>query len=126
MLEIKPVEDKKKQEEICRECGAVFKEGAFAYSASENGKVLGVCQFGIVGEYGYVYDLKNAVGVDDFEALFLMGRAVLNFIDLCGTHKAIFTGDESAATKAVGFKNENGRLFMDLEGFFSNPCGHEK
>ena len=126
MLEIKPVEDKKKQEDICRECGAVFKEGAFAYSASENGKILGVCQFGIVGEYGYVYDLKNAVGVDDFEALFLMGRQTLNFIDLCGVHKAEFCGDESRLTRAIGFKKDGGKLTMDLEGFFIEPCSHKK
>jgi len=126
MLEIKPIETKEKQAEICRACGVNFNKDALAYSACEGDAVLGVCQFFMDGEYGYIYDLKNAVGVDDFEALFLMGRAALNFIDLCGVHKAIYCGEESAASKAVGFKKKDGRLFMDFEGFFTNPCGHKK
>jgi hypothetical protein len=65
----------------------------------------------------------------DNEALFVMGRAALNFIDLCGIHTAFYDGDESLPgaqlLHAVGFrKNEQGRLEMDLTGFFTTPCKH--
>lgn len=124
MLEIKPVEDKKVQEDICLRCGVPFRKEAFAYSACEGEKLLCVCQFRLDNDYGYIYDLSNTIGVDDFEALFLTGRAVLNFIDLCGVHKALYCGEESRVTKAVGFAPKDGKLFMNLEHFFENPCGH--
>lgn len=126
MLEIKPIEDKKTQKEYCVLCGVSYKADDMAYGASEGGKLLGVCQFRIGNGTGYIHDLICADGVDDFEALFLMGRQTLNFIDLCGVHKAEFCGEESRLTKAIGFKKDGGKLTMDLEGFFIEPCSHKK
>lgn len=126
MLEIKPIEIKSNQEKLCALCGVAYNKNALAYSAYEGETPLGICQFYLDDEYGYIYDLENVKGVDDFEALFIMGRAVLNFIDLCGTHKALFCGEESRLTKAVGFSQKDGKLFIDLEGFFENHCSHDK
>lgn len=125
MLIIKPVQ-KNEQENICRACGVGYREREMAYAAREDEKLLGVCTFYMSGDTGYVTALRCARGVDDFEALFIMGRQTLNFIDLCGVHKAVFLGEESRITKAVGFKMTDGRLFMDLKGFFESPCSHEK
>lgn len=126
MLIVSPVQNKSDQENICAACGVKYREYAMAYAAREDEKLLGVCQFYMDGKVGYVYDLKCAAGVDDFEALFIMGRQTLNFIDMCGVHKAVFCGEESRISKAVGFKNVGGKLEMDLEGFFINPCSHDK
>lgn len=125
MLIIKPVQ-KDEQEKICRACGVEYREQEMAYAAREDEKLLGVCTFYMSGDTGYVTALRCARGVDDFEALFIMGRQTLNFIDLCGVHKAVFLGEESRITKAVGFKMTDGRLRMNLEGFFESPCSHEK
>jgi hypothetical protein len=85
MLIIKPIQTKEEQEEICRSCGIGFDPDCLAYSARENGgKLLGVSQFRILGEYAVIYDLANAAGVDDFEALVIMGKAALEFIRRCG------------------------------------------
>ena len=126
MLIIKPIENKDDQKRICGECGVVYRADAMAYSAEDDGKLIGICQFGIGDGEGYVYDLCCVPGVDDFEALFIMGRQTLNFIDLSGTHKAVFCGDESRLTKAIGFKSKDGALVFDLEGFFESPCSHKK
>jgi len=125
MLIIKPVQ-KADQENVCRACGTEFRDTEMVYAARDDDKLLGVCKFFMDGDTGYITELKCVDGVDDFEALFIMGRQTLNFIDLCGVHKAVFLGEESRITKAVGFKMTDGRLFMDLDGFFESPCSHDK
>ena len=126
MLIIRPVENKEEQKKICEACGVSYRADAMAYGAHEDDKLLGICQFSMDNDCGHLYDLCCADGVDDFEALFIMGRQTLNFIDLCGVHHAVFHGEETRAVKAVGFKREGGELVMDLEGFFTEPCKHEK
>lgn len=126
MLEIKPIENKADQKKLCSLCGVTYKPNDMAYSASEGGKFIGICQFGIKDGTGYIHDLKTATGVEDFEALFIMGRQTLNFIDLVGIHRAEYGGEESRLSKAIGFKSDGGKLTMDLCGFFNEPCSHKK
>jgi hypothetical protein len=92
-----------------------------AYSAKLDGEFIGMAQFTIEAKRGRIRNIVTVEGVDDFEALFLMGRAALNFIDLCGIHTAVC--DETAATPrvitAVGFKRaENGSLLADMTHMF--------
>ena len=127
MLEIKPIPDKTAQKALCELCGVTYNPSALAYSAYDGGAPVGICQFRIVEDAGHLYDLCNTVGVDDLEALIIMGRAALNFIDLCGVHHAYFEGKACAAAKAVGFREKDGKLFADLAGMFESPCKkHEK
>jgi hypothetical protein len=59
----------------------------------------------------------------DFEALFVMGRGTLNFIDLCGVHYAYYKGTniDEPLLRAIGFKKEeNGEYGINLEGFFTD------
>ena len=39
---------------------------------------------------GLIYDLASPSSTNDREALFIMARQTLNFIDLCGVHCACF------------------------------------
>lgn len=126
MLEIKPIQDKNEQKTLCELCGAAYRPQAFAYSAYDNGAPIGICQFRIMNDTGYVYNLCNTTGTDDLEALIIMGRAALNFIDLCGVHTAYFEGDKPRAAIAVGFREKGGRLFADLTGMFESPCKKHK
>ena len=84
MLEIKPIQTKEEQKEICELCGVEFDSDCLTYSAKENSGLLGVSQFRIFGKYAVIYDLANALNIDDLEALILMGKATLNFINSCG------------------------------------------
>ena len=126
MLEIKPIQDKTAQKALCELCGAAYRPSALAYSAYDNGAPIGICQFRIIEDAGYLYDLCNTVDVEDVEALITMGRAALNFIDLCGVHQAYFEGDRTRAALAVGFRKKEGKLYADLTGMFDSPCSKHK
>lgn len=127
MLIIKPIQNKNEQEEICKVCGVDYKPELLAYSAKEDETLLGIAQFRLNGEDGEIYDLKNADGVDDVEALIIMGRAALSFIDLCGIKRAkMFTGDKKLPYLLEFELNKDDEFELDLEGYFVSPCEREK
>ena len=128
MFKITPIQDKSRQKEICKLCGAEFRPEAFAYQMYDldGGEIMGMSQFEI-GESGYIYDIKEAPDRDDFEAMFILARQTMNFIDLCGTHTCY--ADKNAGNerllKAIGFKENNGKYLCDMKGMFDGHCdGH--
>ena len=126
MISVKPIETKDEQARLCALCAIPFLADALAYRASdESGAFAGICQFSMDGAGGHIYHLAAPdTGVDD--ALFVMGRAALNFIDLCGVKTADFGGEaEDALLRRIGFTpNECGKYSISLEGFFDHPCSH--
>lgn len=129
MFKITPIQEKIRQKEICELCGAEFHPDAFAYQMYDidSGEIMGMSQFEI-GDVGYIYDIKEAPGRDDFEAMFILSRQTMNFIDLCDNHTCY--ADESSATPrlltAIGFKKQNDRYFCDMTGMFDGHCdGHK-
>ena len=92
MLKVLPIQTKFEQEEICKKCNVEFKPDLLAYSATVDGELRGVSQFKLTEKGGLVYDIAPAIDTYDFEALFVLGRGTLNFIDLCGVHYAIYLG----------------------------------
>lgn len=131
MLKVLPIQSKSEQEEICKKCGVEYKPDLLAYSATVDDELRGVSQFKLTAEGGLVYDIAPAIDTFDFEALFVLGRGTLNFIDLCGVHYAIYKGsveteEKERLLRAIGFKKlENGSLEVDLNGFFTDHC-HDK
>lgn len=128
MFKITPIQNKEKQQEICLICGARFIETAFAYQMYDldSGELMGMSQFEI-SDIGYIMDLKEAPGRSDFEAMFILARQTMNFIDLCGVHSCLAAQDagNERLIRAVGFKEENGRFFCDMTGMFDGHCdGH--
>ncbi len=126
MFKITPINDKKMQEQYALECGASFKPEHFAYSMLDNetGELMAISQFEIEGDCGYISDLKPKLGTDDFEAMFILGRATMNFIDMCGAHRcraAMDAGNERLL-KAIGFRLLNGEYFVDMTGMFDGHC----
>ena len=123
MLIIKPIQTKEEQKKICGMCGVEFDECAMAYAAREDEDIIGITQFRILGKHGIIYDLANTDGVDDLEALIIMGRATLNFIDLCGTRDVIIKTENKNLPKILGFeKDADGVYKINLEGYFDSPC----
>ena len=88
MFKIEPVQEKIQQIELCDLFGVEYREEFFAYLMYdlESGEPMGFSQFEIYGDYGYISALKPRLDYDDFEAMFILGRATMNFIDLCGVH----------------------------------------
>lgn len=129
MLKVLPVESKEKQKDICERCGVSFNADTLAYAATVDDRLAGICQFKVTAEGGLIYDLAPALDFDNFEAMFVMGRGALNFIDLCGVHNATFVGEvkDSSLLRAVGFKeSEDGLFKINLEGFFTDHCHNHK
>ena len=128
MLKVLPIQSKISQEEICLRCGVKYDPDLLAYSATVDDQLAGVCQFKLSDKGGLIYDLAPVKDSFDFEAMFVLGRGTLNFIDLCGVHYAIYRGevkDEQTErlVKAVGFKlTERGTDEVNLEGFFTDHC----
>ena len=130
MFKIAPIQDKELQKKYAEECGAQFCPDLFAYSMinQENGELMGMSQFDISGESGYIRTLKSKLGYSDFEAMFILGRATMNFIDLCGNHSCYASQDaaDERLLRSIGFKLlENGEYFADMSHMFDGHCdGH--
>ena len=127
MLEVLPIQSKEEQEALCARCGIEYRPELLAYRATVDGELRGICQFTMDQNGGRIVDFAHFPEAYEFEAMFVMGRATLNFIDLCGVHRAYFdaTYDNETLILAIGFrKNEGGRYEVDLTGFFNEPCKH--
>ena len=129
MLKVLPIQSKDHQKECAEKCAVPYIADALAYEATVDGALVGICQFRVTADGGLIYDLASLPGIDDFESMFIMGRGTLNFIDLCGVHRARFVGEVKDATllRAVGFKeNSDGVFEINLEGFFEDHCHNHK
>ena len=129
MFKITPIQNKTRQKDICELFGAEFREGAFAYILYDHdtGDVMGMSQFEILAGEGYIFDLKEAPDSSDNEAMFILGRQTMNFIDLCGAHRcrAALGAGEERLMSAIGFKLTGGEYLSDMTGMFDGHCdGH--
>ena len=130
MLEVLPIQTKIEQEAAAARCAVAYQADCMAYHALVDGELVGICQFCMDGEGGHIRTLATVTDTeiserDRLESLFVLGRATLNFIDLCGVHRAYFKGENPDAPllRAIGFKeNEEGVFEIDLEGFFTDHC----
>ncbi len=129
MLVIKPISDANEQKKILSLCGIEPKDGLFAYKAYDGDSLLGASQFDIEGCTARIDAIRQADGTaEDFEGMFILGRAVLNFLDLCGVETAYSLSEnevERRLLKCIGFKEEGKRLIATLSGMFDGHCdGH--
>ena len=130
MFKIEPIQDKARQKELCQQFEVEFCEDYFGYYMYDvlTGKPMGLSQFEVEGECGYIKDLKAYKDLDDSEAMFILGRQTMNFIDLCGAHVCYAKETESEAKllSSIGFKSksESGLLVCDMTGMFDGNCGN--
>ena len=127
MLEILPIQSKQEQEALCARCGVRFQTELLAYKTVSEGDLCGICQFTLDATGGRIVDFAPVPDHDEFDPMFAMGRAALNFIDLCGVHLAFFDAacENETLIKAIGFsRNNDGRYEMNLTDFFKDPCKH--
>lgn len=128
MLIIKPIQDKKYQEEVCVSCGFTYAPLSFAYSEKEDEKLIAGCQFDLLGKEAVISDFGMVCGLeDDVEALIILGRAVLNFMELAGSETCTFeikTDKSPKYAKMIGFGEDNGKWSIVLKGLFDSKCKH--
>ena len=127
MFKISPVQSAELAKKYVEACGGSIKDECFVYAMTdaETGKIMGISQFEILGEEGYISDLRQADGPDDFEAMFILGRQTMNFIDSCGAHicKASKNSGDESLIRAIGFKFENDEYICNMTGLFDGKCG---
>lgn len=125
MFKITPIQDKSEQIEICKLCSAQYRENCFGYKMfdMETGEIMGISQFEI-SKHGYIYDLRPRNNLEDYEAMFILGRQTMNFIDTCGAHTCYASMDAGnpKLLSAIGFKEVEGQLFADMTGMFDGNC----
>ena len=131
MFKISPIQDTEVQKKYAEACGIPCREGLFAYAMLDvdSLELMGMSQFEIGDGVGYIADLVPRVGYDDFEAMFILGRQTMNFIDLCGAHivKASAETTDDTLLRAIGFKKQDcGEYFCDMDGMFDGKhcSGH--
>ncbi len=129
MFKISAIQNIEEQKEAAALCSAAVRDGYFAYVMRDcdTGEIMGFSQFEI-GAAGYISDLRPAIGTDDFEAMFILGRTTMNFIDMCGAH--ICRASENAADekllRAIGFKRYADGYSADMTGMFDGShCSGE-
>ena len=125
MIKVLPIQSKLRQEEICLKCGVEYDADLLAYAVSVDDRLSGICQFKLTDKGGVIHDIAATTDHYDADALFVMGRGALNFIDLCGVHYATYVGSgaEDSLLRKIGFKqNSDGVYEIDLNGFFTDHC----
>lgn len=126
MFKITPIQNKLRQQEICGLFGVEFRAEAFAYIMydHDSGEIMGLSQFEITNKGGMIYDLKEAPDHSDNEAMFILGRQTMNFIDLCGVHSCSATQDtgDERLLRAIGFKSSGDGYVCDMTGMFDGHC----
>ena len=127
MLIVKPIQDKDVQKNYCEICDTPYLPAAMAFYAEVNGELVGVSQFTLKNKQGYIECLAERSGSDDWEAMFIMGRATMSFIETCGIYDCFCRADatDEDSIKRLGFRRqEDGTWFVSLEGFFNDHCKH--
>ncbi len=127
MFKISPIQDKNAQRRFAEECGCEFRPEMFAYSMvdQESGETMGFSQFELTSDGGLIADLRPRIGYNDNEAIFILGRATMNFIDLMGlnTCRCAANAGDARILHAIGFKDSEGELlFCDMTGMFDGHC----
>ena len=133
MFFVKPIKDIELQKDICKIVGDVYVPGTLAYCSaelSENETIdhyIGICQF-IPGEDAKIVSLSPAPGCEEDEAIIILLRTVMSFLERAGSKTMIlpFSAGPAEILKKCGLvKSENGYT-VDLVEFYKAPCRYNK
>ena len=67
-------------------------------------------------------DVKPKIGTYDDEAMFILGKATLNFIDLIGPKYVEYTAEDTKLRGLLEFFPKNDVWQVNLENYFTEPC----
>lgn len=126
MFKIEPLCDTDIAKKIADECGVEYKEGYFFYHMYDipTGKTLGLSQFEILGTEGYIFSLSEYPGVVDDEAMFILARQTMNFLEGCGAFECYANSEiDNTLLRKVGFREIDGKFYCNTKGMFDGHCG---
>lgn len=125
MLKVIPMSKADEHERVCLTLGLEYDKNQFAYAAYDDDEIVGASQFYIKDGIGYVTD--QIVKDGNLPLAMLLGRSVLNFLDLHGVEEAYFEkgGDlYSKIAKIIGYKEKDGKFYAYLPGMFTADHHH--
>ena len=127
MFKITPVNEPAEAKSLCEMLKLPYFDGAFYYKMfdMETNEIMGLSVFELYASHGDLLALREAEGKDDFEAMFILIRQTMNFINLCGQNvcraKAIYAPEKMLL--CAGFKKTAEDSFeANLEGMFDGHC----
>lgn len=126
MLIIRPVTDKKQQAEYAAVCGVPYCADDLAYAGYTEDVFVAFSQFRLHESGGVLDSLSLRHGSNDWEALFILARQTLNWIDLHGFHqcRCQTTAGNLQLLKLIGFNEQpDGSLLADMTHMFDGSCG---
>ncbi len=129
MYKISLIRDAALQKQLSDRCGIADHPGFPAVSIETEKGYVGIIPFYVEGGKGILRCIGALPGAveEDFEPFFVAGRQVLNLLDQCGAHDGYlleFPPEQKRLVTAIGFKETDGQWYMDLRGFFIEPCKH--
>lgn len=122
MIRVSPEYDLEKINALCAENGIHPEENALCYLAYTDGRLCGICLFKLTADGGRIMTLRSVGDGNDREALYLAGRACLEFTERTGGDEAYFEENDRELAEKLGFKEREGRLCLDLRGIFGGCC----
>ncbi len=127
MVKVTPEIDIEKITELCKRCNIAGEANALCYFIYVDEKIGGICLFKLTPDGGRIIALRNTPDVEDEGALIIGGRACLDFIERKSGFYAYYDdGGNVKTAAALGFTEKEGRLYLDLHGYFGGCCGCNK
>lgn len=123
MLRARALRDINEQKACCEVCGMTHNPDMLYFAIFENETdCLGTMEFRFTKEGAKLTDVKPKIGTYDDEAMFILGKATLNFIDLVGPKYVEYAADDEKLCGLLEFFPKNGVMQVNLEGYFDEPC----
>ena len=121
MLEMRPVYTSYEREEYTRPFGITPEDDKTVICARYPDKFVGIAYVSVKGTEGVVHLLSLVDGYGDSTDIFLLGKAMLNFMDLHGVKNVTYPSvTDASLAKRLGFReNESGVYTLSLEGYFT-------
>ncbi|MBQ7847048.1 MAG: hypothetical protein IJZ37_04720 [Clostridia bacterium] len=130
MFKILPMQSIDERRALCQRTGAEFYPGDLAYQAFIDEKEAGIITFFFSGKRGCLRQICFYPDMQDFEVMFIGGRACMNFMDSVGATEGYFISPDPSnerLTLALGYKKQDdGSYYLNTEGFFIEHCKREQ
>ena len=124
MLEMRPVYTSYEREEYTKPFGIIPEEGKTVICARYPDRFVGLAYVSIDGELATVHEFSLVDGYDDDTDFFLLGKAMLNYLDLHGAKNVVLPLEKKKKIlKRLGFsKAGDGQWKLSLAGYFDHKC----
>ena len=123
MLRARALRDINEQKHCCEVCGMTHNPDLLYFAIFENETdCLGTMEFRFTKEGARLTDVKPKIGTYDDEAMFILGKATLNFIDLIGPKYVEYTAEDTKLRGLLEFFPKNDVWQVNLENYFTEPC----